>query len=770
MSSSIKYALLSFSLLLPLHWAVAQTLRGTVRDAVTGEALIGANVSLAASAESTPITTQSNAAGEYLFQSLRPGYYTLTVTHGGYRPMTIREISVAGGKETRLDINYDQNMDLPQLTVVNAAARRPLQPLGAIPLTREQTLRFPATFFDPARLAMAYPGVMNNDDQANGLSVRGNSPAFMRWRLEGVDVVNPNHLTNAGTISDRPTAAAGGVLMFSAQLLDNSSLLTGSFPAGYGEALGGIMDINLRSGNTRQHEFTAQAGLIGFDIAAEGPLLQRGKNSYLFNYRYSTVGLLGQMGIPFGDEQIDFQDLSFKFNFQGKNGGEWSLFGLGGLSNNMFEHKSDSTAIKEFKDFFDVDYQSKTGVVGLSNWSPLGKKGWVKVAFAASAQSNARTSFSEQYAEYDSYDYVDESKLSGSITLSQRLHSQWRIMGGAMLTQQQYRYEALLNTMPQVIPDHRYFIAQPWANATWNSRNEKTSVQFGAHSVAFPYKNRHTIEPRLTLTHQLAPNHRLALSGGRYSSIAPLWLLKDDIDLIRAWHTGLKHTWSLVPNWVLKTEVFWQRQTDVGVDANVPTSFSLLNENEYRIFSQKEFAYRGAGENRGLELTAERYFSGGWFVLANATFLKSAYQGSDGAWRTTRWHARYIVNVTGGKEWHRDKRPGQVRAFGLNGRFTWTDGVRSLPVDAAASAQAGYTVFDESAGFAANPRDYLRLDLRAYWKRSLGDRRNSTFAMDFQNALMQENVAYQYWDPYKQSVETKYQLGLIPNLSWRLEF
>ena len=90
--------------------------------------------------------------------------------------------------------------------------------------------------------------------------------------------------------------------MFSAQLLDNSSLLTGSFPAGYGNALGGIMDMNLRNGNRHRHEFTAQAGLLGLDLAAEGPLFQEGKNSYLVNYRYSTVGLLGQMGISFGDE------------------------------------------------------------------------------------------------------------------------------------------------------------------------------------------------------------------------------------------------------------------------------------------------------------------------------------------------------------------------------------------------------------------------------------------------------------------------------------
>ncbi len=764
-----KQLLLTLAFLTCALLSQAQTLRGTVRDASTGEVISGANLSLRAAPDSLHLSAVSDISGQYFFQNLRPGYYTMSIDYSGYRPMIIREINIAGGKETLLDVNYDQNVDLPMLTIINSANRRPLQPLSEIPLTREQTFRFPATFFDPARLAMTYPGVMNNDDQANGLSVRGNSPAFVRWHLEGTDIVNPNHLTNAGTFSDRPTAAAGGVLMFSAQLLDNSSLLTGSFPAGYGEALGGIMDMNLRRGNNRQHEFTAQTGLIGLDLSAEGPLFEKGKNSYLVNYRYSTVGLLGQMGISFGDEEIDFQDLSFKLNFQGKNGGEWSLFGLGGLSNNVFEHKTDSASIDEFKDFFDIDYTSKTGVIGLSNWSPLGKKGWVKFSLTASTQSNDRTSESAQYSEYDSYDYVDESKFSGSATLSQRLSAQWRIMTGVTLTRQYFRYESLLYTQPQETPEHQYLVTQPWANATWNSLNEKTSIQAGLHSLIFPYKDRVTVEPRLTVTQILAPNHRLALSGGMYSAIAPLWLLEEELDIQRAWHGGLRYTWNATPEWIFKGEVFWQQQTDVGVD-NTPSTFSLLNENEYKIYQNKTLVYSNAGKNRGLEISAERYFTGGWFALANATLLKSDYRGSDDVWRTSRWHTRYIVNLTGGKEWQRDKRPGQVRSFGINGRLTWTDGLRAMPVDAIASAAAGYTVFDERSGYSIAQRDYVRLDLRVYWKRSFDNRRNSTFAMDFQNVTMRENIAYQYWDSYTQEVETKYQLGLIPNLSWRLEF
>jgi hypothetical protein len=167
-------------------------------------------------------------------------------------------------------------------------------------ITPEQTLRYAATYLDPARVATSFAGVAAANDQANGLVVRGNSPNSMQWRLEGVEIVNPNHLSNAGTFSDRPTSTGGGVNILSTQLMGTSYFMSGPFPAQYGNATSAILDMTLRKGNNEKHEFTAQAGLIGLDIAAEGPLSKSNRGSYLVNYRYSFTGLLGAMGVNFG--------------------------------------------------------------------------------------------------------------------------------------------------------------------------------------------------------------------------------------------------------------------------------------------------------------------------------------------------------------------------------------------------------------------------------------------------------------------------------------
>ena len=772
----------------------AQTLGGFVRDADNGQPLGGAALVLhfdptGGKSPQVPFErdTVSDGSGMFRFEGLTPGYYRLAVSAPDYEAQTLLEISVAAGKEQTLHITLRRSVTaLPELTITSdPAGRRRQQVLAEIPLTREQTLRFPATFFDPARLAMAYPGVANNDDQANGLIVRGNNPASLRWRLEGVDVVNPNHQPNAGTFSDRPAAAAGGVLMFSAQLLDNSALLTGSYPAGYGDATGGMMDVYLRRGNAQQRELTAQIGLIGLDVAAEGPFNKKKNSAYLANYRYSTVGLLGQMGISFGDEQIDFQDFSFKLSYSDRRGGEWSFFGLGGLSNNRFKPKSDSVDIQQYKDFFNIDFKSRTGVLGLSYAGLLGGQTRFRLAAVWSAQDSRRETSGLGLRDADEQ---LESRTGLSLSLFRKLNGQNRLSAGALGQLIDYSGEATANSALRYTGQVQMISLQPWANWEWRSGNERWNSHVGVHSNILHYTNgpgsvAPALEPRLSLGWRLDAQQRLTLAYGYHSQMNPLWYLAEEIPavpsgdgpfphrdqgLVRAHHLGLKYARTLRDHWVFKTELFWQWLRDIPVASVAPSTLSLLNVSELQSFARLEA--KGTGENKGVELSLERYFTKGWFLAANTTLFRSQYTDLAGQQRSTRWDLGHIANLTTGKEWMIRNKGGRHRRFGLNGRLVWAGGQKAMPVDAAASALRQTTVFETDKGFSIRQPDFFRLDLRIYWKRSLGDRRNSTFAMDFQNATLQQNTAYQYYDPFTKKVETKYQLGLIPNLSWRLEF
>ncbi|MBN8677703.1 MAG: TonB-dependent receptor [Chitinophagales bacterium] len=765
----------------------AQTLRGSLRDADSNEPIVGATIQIKhLHRQSTPVSLASSPDGSFLFEGIRAGYYTVEIMAQGYENQTLTEINVSSGKEQVLELILRRsNAQLAEVTILGAQpGRRPLLPLGEIPLTKDQTLRLPAMFFDPARLAMAYPGVAQMDDGTNNMSIRGNSPTSMRWRLEGVDIVNPNHLPNAGTFGDRGSASGGGVLMFSAQLLDNSSLLTGAMPAGYGDALGGVMDMNLRKGNTRQHEFTAQAGLIGLDLAAEGPMA--GKNSsnpasYLVNYRYSTVGLLGQMGVSFGDEQINFQDLSFNLFKEGKNGSRWNIFGMGGLNENIFRHKTDTAEIKYFKDFFDIDYQSKTGVAGVSNWTPLSRNAWIKTTIAASGQLTERNASSAVYLEDGNTDDIRESRLSGAITYFQRLNLRWKLIAGLSVTHQNYMAESAQNQTVTLSKDHQYLQIQPWASLQWISIKEKTQIQAGFHgngyrnpytSSSFPSTFYFAPEPRLSITQVLAPGHRISAAAGLYNQLPAQWLLNEETNFQRASKYSLAYQWLPNKQWQFKVEGFLQEAHREYASTNFPLwGLGTLNLSEYTPTNIGGFFPANSGRTSGVEVSAEKRLVNGWFMMVNGTFIDSKFNyESVKPIFSTRWDFGKMANLVIGKEWQKEKRPGKERTFGLNARVVWMGGVREPFLDVELSRNSRTTMYDYYSGYNQQAPDYFRADMRVYWRKNLGNRRNSTFALDIQNLTAQENVAYHFYDPYTDQVETKYQLTTIPNFSWRLEF
>ncbi len=98
------------------------------------------------------------------------------------------------------------------------------------------------------------------------------------------------------------------------------------------------------------------------ELSSEGPF-QKDKNgaSYVFNYRFSTVGLLTQLGIDFRGEEIDFQDFAFNLSFPTKKG-IFKVFAIGGLSNNVFTAPLDETEREEEKDNTNIDFSGDMGL------------------------------------------------------------------------------------------------------------------------------------------------------------------------------------------------------------------------------------------------------------------------------------------------------------------------------------------------------------------------------------------------------------------------
>jgi hypothetical protein len=787
MNSFCRLIFIVVSLFYYVPFMGAQTLRVLIKDADNGQPVSGASVALFSLLRQNPDVspTITDDGGNALINNIVPGYYRCAVAAEGYEQRIFQEITISSGKETPLEVSLRRTPDaLPELVIVaDNIGRRRSQSIGETVLTRELTLRYPVTFFDPARLALAAPGVAGADDQANGFSVRGHTPNAIRWRLEGVDIANPNHLSGAGTFSDLPAPTSGGVLMFSAQMLDRSALLTGAFPAGYGDATGGIMDIYLRKGNAEQREFTVQAGLIGLDISAEGPFASNKKASYLANYRYSTVGLLGQMGVSFGNEQINFQDLSLHFHLPTAKAGTFAVFGMGGLSSNIYTHTADREKIKLYKELLDIDYTGGAGVAGMSH-TLQGKKGtWLKTVLVASVQHNERTVISP-YADIaeKAAETGTDTRIAGNTTAHKKISAQHRVQGGLNWSTRQFSgsnrniSEIYYNSTAEWL--HFW---QPWAEWEWSMR--RTTVKGGLHTHIAGFNQAFSAEPRLLVAHRIGSKSRLTGSWGLYSEAQPMWLYNGvhniggrreqynrNLDFTRSQQASARFEYQATPYLRLYSEAFWQSARQIPVWADGSSAFSMVNLVEGPI-SNVPLISSGKGRHYGLEMAAERTLLNGFFWHVNMMLLRATYTGSDGIWRDSRWNARYVANIIAGKEWQIDPKGAKKRAFGVSGRLNYREGfwdVRVAPDRNPFVPQpvriADAPVYDVRLPY------FLRPDLRVYWRRNIADRRNSTFSIDFQNMTARRNVAYYYYDALTQQTATKEQLGLIPNISWKLEF
>ena len=290
-----------------------QTVKGKVVDIETGEPLIGAAVVVEQIIPKMGTTTNEN--GGFILETVPLGRWDISISYVGYETAVVPQIMITSGKETVLEIGLKERISEMAEVVVRSDKSRPLNSMASISarsFSVEETRRYAGGIDDPARLVSAFSGVTTGNIQDNSIIVRGNAPQGVAWRLEGIEIPTPHHFAGANV------TGGGMVTLFSSQMMANSDFYTSAFPAEYGNALAAVFDMKLRTGNTSKHEHTMQIGLLGIDVASEGPLSKKSGASYLFNYRYSTFGLLADLKLIDTEQLFKYQDLSFKFNFPTK--------------------------------------------------------------------------------------------------------------------------------------------------------------------------------------------------------------------------------------------------------------------------------------------------------------------------------------------------------------------------------------------------------------------------------------------------------------------
>ena len=771
-----------------------QNIRGTVKDKISLQALEGASITI----PGTNAGTVTNNTGQFVISNVPVGRIALQISYNGYKTITIPELLLTTGKELVIDVTLEEQIkEMANVTVKGSTRKGRAANEFAVASARsfrpEEVQRFAGGRNDPSKLVANYAGVAAGDDSRNDIVVRGNSPAGVLWRVEGLPTENPNHFGSLGT-------SGGPVPILNTNAIRQSDFFTGAFAAEFGNATSAVFDIQLREGNTARHEKTLQLNAFtGLEAMLEGPLSKKRTNaSYLVGYRYSFVQIAQSLGLSIGTAAVPkYQDWVYHIDFGKGKAGRFALFGFGGISQISF--KGEETDSTDFYARTDQDgfVRNHLLVFGTKYTLDLGKKAYWRTAL----------SYSNVKDDFDGYQYplplrgytsswlvqtntnrVNTVRLHSYVNVKQNARFNWRTgllaespqMKSFLADREGKPSSAAFDTLRNF--DGRYNMWQAYWMGKYKPTN-KLSISGGINMMYLSLSKQTQITPRANVQYEANTRLRYYVSYGMHALAQPLPIYLSQQQLpngsIDQSNRNLKFTQAhhlvagvqqgFANNWRLMAEAYYQWLQKVPVDA-APSGYSALNEGSNFGFSDRAgLQSRGTGRNYGVELTLERFLTRGWYVLSTLSLFNSRYKGSDDIERNTTFNYNYVYNILGGKEWAVGAK--KRNAFTIDIKASTLGGRWQTPVDLPASIAAGYEILDESRFNSVQNKAYFRLDTKfGYRINSQRKKISHTLYFDLQNVTNQQNVLAQRYNPQRQQVGTVYQIGIFPDLMYRVNF
>ena len=776
---------------------VAQTIKGSVTDAITGEALIGAAVKVAELKDAGGIT---NIDGEFSITITQPGRYTIETSYMGYEPSVLKEVLVAGAKDVVLDITLrESSTDMNEVVIkprVNKESTvNPTALVGGMMLSMEEASRYAGGYNDPARLVTAFAGVAGQGD-GNGISVHGNAPQFMQYRLEGVEIFSPNHF------ADLYSAGFGMVSALNSNVITNSDFFVSTFNSSYNNALSGVFDVRMRAGNNSKFENGVQVGSVGIEWTSEGPISKKNNSSFIFNYRYgfSTIARKLKLIDTYGS-QYDFQDLSFKLNFPTKKAGTFSAFALGFIDKS-WDVELDIKDIHSIYDASDQEGSLYNALLGASHKIHFDNK-WTWRTTAAYNMQHNKVDMEYWGLHFDanhkpigfegkdypfSYLKQNEDRAVFNTELSKQINPRWLLQLGGEYSHRFFDlnfrtaenvYEPVSPTPYYATKDNTGLASIFWSNL-WKP-TDNLSFNIGLSGSYFLLSKDFSIEPRASMKWEPGKRHSISLGYGLHSMIEKLdayffrnadgTMANKDLGLSKAHHLLTTYMYKFTDNLNLRFNAYYQYGFDTPVGINGST-FCTVN----RLFNyiEEPLVNEGNTRNYGADITLEHYMSRGFYGQVNGSLFKSEYRGLDKKWRNQLYDRGYMVKVLGGKEWMIGKRKQDV--FNVSVKYTLQGGLRHTPIDVdamKANVAAGIIndqpIYKEDEAMTLQFDPTSILDLTVSYKIN---RKNvgHTIAFEGVNILQHETPYAVHYDLGTGQLRVDKSGISLPNIYYRIDF
>ncbi|MGE5355285.1 MAG: carboxypeptidase-like regulatory domain-containing protein [Deltaproteobacteria bacterium] len=785
-----------------------QTVRGKVIDAESHSPLIGVNVIIVGS--NPMIGASTDGKGIFRLSNVPIGRHNLKFTYISYKELNVSDIVVNTGKEVVLEVEMQESVtDLAEVVIVgkrSGDASNDMATLSSREFTVFETEKYAGSRGEPARMAQKYAGVISSDDSRNDIVIRGNTPLGVLWKLEGINIPNPNHFSIPGT-------GGGPVTILNNKFLANSDFFTGAFPAEYANGIAGAFDLKMRNGNNENFEGSFQFGILGTELLLEGPLSKNKNSSFLVMYRYSTVSIFHKLGIDIGtNANPTYQDGAFRLNFPLKKGGSLALFGIGGTSYAPIIKSEDlDTTETELYGQIDRDqyFWTRMGVAGLSYSKPLNNTTFIKAVFSASQQrikaqhdkvlkhvEGAQFKIDSLIPILD-YTFLD-NKYSAYFSMNKKYSKKTNMRAGINFDMYDSKYLDSVRvvyvkddeiTLDSVSPwrlrwdsEANPFIIQPYIQLK-HSFNDNFILSAGITSVIYSLSKNSIspFEPRLGLSYQINRKHKVSFATGLHSQTLAQYLYyydkndeyrnklnpyNTDLKLMKSLHFVLGHEWFTGKFVRLKTELYYQYLYDLPIEKK-QSSYSLLNSGSgFSRFFPDELTSNGKGRNFGIDMTIEKAFTKGYFFLVTGSLFDAKYRGSDDTLRNSTFNGKYGLNMLIGKEF----KFGMKQSLNISGSATIAGGQRRGIVDVDKTIREQEVVFKDEKYNEDKFKDYFRSDLKISYK--INSRKfTHEISFDIVNVLNTKNILrYSYSPGKKNSIVEEPQIGRLPVFYYRFNF
>lgn len=766
---------------------IKQIVSGTLTDQESHQPLSG--VAIICVTHTPVIGCTTDSLGHFKF-SVPVGRHTFSFIHIGYISKQLAEIQIGSGKEVFLNIELTERVFQTAEVVVRANSNRWINPMATVSarsLRSQDATRYAAGYFDASRMVTNFAGVASgSSDDNNEIIIRGNSPRGLLWRVEGIEIPNPNHFSNG------QGSSGGGYSSITTNVLSSFDFFTGSFPAEYGNAYSGVMDLNLRSGSAEKHEFSLGLSVLGAEASAEGPMSLKKGNSYLFDFRHADFRYLTQLGI-LDDKDYGIvprtSDYVFKATFKTTKSGAFDVFAIGGSS---LAGDLASSNVQELKDGGDTDEfldRQTTAVFGVrhsktfpNNKTYIRSTAAFTYEFTSGRDNKTDTSLNKAMTYYDHFEYPC---FRFSSLISHKLNSKHSLRMGATFNQvwgnmfaiklnSKLLYDTLMNAS-----------GNGWYGSSYVQWKYKSGdileMNTGLHVLFSGITHEVVFEPRWGMIVRLPRQQSVNFGLGFHSRLESLSVyhyrakvsgsvrdeLNIDLKAIKAFHLTTGYSRNFGDNLQFTMEAYYQYLWSVPNSKSKTGQFSLINS----IGGLPDVIMDNSGKvkNSGLEFTLEKSFSHKYYFLATASLFNSKYLAPDGFWYNTYFNTNFVYNLLGGKEFQVGKN--RQNTFGIKLRGNYRGGFRYTPVDIAASIKNKRVVSLTSQTYAERLPDFRRLDFGVSYR--INRNRNAWILLaDIQNIMNEKNILRRKFGYRNKQIVTydSKGIGMVPVLTVRAEF